>query len=110
MMTTMEEQFYGFCQFPGSKNHWKTNISLNFWFQEMSSKRDVFVNFLPQTFMTKYGVVSTYFVTFAFQKPLTCLQCEGRCTLLWIWKNEFPIHMSGDTLDEAAEKWKTDGD
>jgi len=35
---------------------------------------------------------------------------EGRRTLPWIWKNEFPIHMSGDTLDEAVEKWRTDGE
>jgi len=30
----------------------------------MSLKRDIFVNFLLQKFMTKYGLVSTYSVTF----------------------------------------------
>jgi len=52
----------------------KKNIFSLFWFQEMSLKGEVFVNFLPQKFMTKYGIVSTYSVTFVSQKILTCLQ------------------------------------
>ena len=42
----------------------------------MSLKREIFVNFLPQRFMTKYGIVLTYSVTFVSQKILTCFQCE----------------------------------
>jgi len=34
----------------------------------MSLKGEIFVNFLPQKFMTKYGIVSTYFVTFVSLK------------------------------------------
>ena len=45
------------------------------FFQEMSLKRDILANFLPQKFMTKYGIASTYFVTFVSQKTLVCLQC-----------------------------------
>jgi len=74
-MTTMEEQLYGFYQFSGSKNHWEEKHFLNFLFQEMSLKREIFVNFLPQKFMKKYGIVSAYSVTFVSQKILTCLQC-----------------------------------
>jgi len=49
MMTTMEEQLYGFYQFPGLKNHWGEIYFLNFfWFQEMSLKGVIFVYFLPQ--------------------------------------------------------------
>jgi len=77
MMTTMEEQLYGFCQIPSSKNLWEEKYFLNFWFQEMSLKRDIFVNFLPQKFMTKYGIVSTYSVTLVSQKILACLQCQS---------------------------------
>jgi len=39
------------------------NIFSIVWFQEMSLKREIFVNFLPQKFMTKYSIVSTYSVT-----------------------------------------------
>jgi len=46
----------------------KKNIFPIFWFQEMSLKRKIFVNFLPQKFMTKYGIVSTYSVTLCFRK------------------------------------------
>jgi len=52
----------------------KKNLSLIFWFQEMSLKGEIFVNFLPHKFMTKYGIVSTYSVTFVSQKILACLQ------------------------------------
>ena len=79
----MEEQLYSFYQFPGSKNHWKENIFSIFWFQEMSFKKGDFVNFLPQKFMTKYGIVSTYSATFFSQKILVCLQC-GQAT----WANK----------------------
>jgi len=74
MITTMEEQLYGFYQFPGSKNLWEDFFFLKFSFQEMSLKREIFINFLPQKFMTKYGIVSTYSVTFMCQKNLVCLQ------------------------------------
>ena len=56
----------------------KGNIFSIFLFQEMSLKRDVFVNFLPQKFKIKYGIVSTYSVNFVSQKILACLQCTGR--------------------------------
>ena len=42
----------------------------------MSVKGEIFVNFLLQNFMTKYGTVSTYSVTFVCQKILACLQCS----------------------------------
>jgi len=74
-MTAMEEQLYGFYQFPGSRNHWEEKKILNIFVSRMSLKRDIFVNFLPQKFMTKYGIVSTYSVTFESQKILACLQC-----------------------------------
>ena len=64
-----------FGKFPGSKNHWEEKNFSNFLVQEMSLKRETFVNLLPQKFMTKYGSVSTYSVTFVSQKILTCLQC-----------------------------------
>jgi len=54
----------------------KKSLSSNFWFQEMSIKREIFVNFLPQKIMTKYGIVSTYSVTFVSQNILACLQCK----------------------------------
>jgi len=54
----------------------RKNIFSVFSFQEMSLKREIFVNFLPQKFMTKYGIVSTYSVTFESQKILACLQCK----------------------------------
>jgi len=38
MITTMEEQLYGFYQFPGSKDHWEEKYFLKFLFQEMSLK------------------------------------------------------------------------
>jgi len=40
----------------------------------MSLKREIFVNFLPQKIMTKYGIASTYSVKFLSQKILACLQ------------------------------------
>jgi len=55
----------------------KKNIFSFFWFQELSLKREIFVNFLSQKFMTKYGIVSTYSVTFVSQKSLACLQCDS---------------------------------
>jgi len=49
-MMTMEEQLYGFYQFPGSKNCWGFILFyFNFvLFQEMSLNGEIFVNFLPQ--------------------------------------------------------------
>jgi len=55
----------------------KKNIFSKVWFQEMSLKSEIFVNFLPHKFMTKYGIVSTYSVTFVSQKILACLQCNS---------------------------------
>jgi len=64
MVTTMEEQLYGLCQFPGSKNHWEEKYILIFLVSRNISKKEIFVNFLSQKLMTKYGIVSTYSVTF----------------------------------------------
>jgi len=74
MMTTMEEQLYGFYQFPDSKTIGKKHIFSICLFQEISLKREIFVNFLLQKIMTKYGIVSIYSVTFVPQKNLTCVQ------------------------------------
>jgi len=76
MMTTMEKQLYGFYQFPDSKNQWEEFIFLKIFLSINIFKKGVlFVNFLPQKFMTKYGIVSTYSVAFVSQKTLACLQC-----------------------------------
>jgi len=76
MITTMEEQMYGFSEISWLKKIFgKKNIFSTFLFQEMSLERDIFVNFLPQKIMTKYGIVSTYSVTFLSHKILACLQC-----------------------------------
>jgi len=76
MMTTMEEQLYGFYQFPGSENHCEEKYFLNFFgFKKCLEKGSFFVYVLPQKFMTKYGIVSTYSVNFVSQKILACLQC-----------------------------------
>jgi len=75
MITTTKEQLYSFYQFPGSKTVQKKEKISIFSFQEMSLKREIFVNFLPQNFIIKYGIVSTYSVTFVCQKILACLQC-----------------------------------
>jgi len=61
--------------FLAQKTIGKNFFVLNFLFREISLKRDIFVDFLPQKFMTKYGIVSTNSVTFVSQKILTCLQC-----------------------------------
>ena len=70
----MEEQLYGFYQFPHSKNHWKEKYFLKFLISRNVFKKGDFVNFLPQKFMIKYGIVSTYSITFVSQKFLACLQ------------------------------------
>ena len=75
MMTTMEEHLSSFYQFSGSKNHWEEKYFLKFfWFQEMPLKGEILAIFLPQKIMIKYGIVSTYSVTFVSQKILACLQ------------------------------------
>ena len=61
--------------FLAQKTIGKKKIFSNFCFQEMSLKGEIFVNFLPQKVKIKYGIVSTYSVTFVSQKILTCLQC-----------------------------------
>jgi len=76
MVTTMEEQLYGFYQFPGSKNHWEEISFLKFLVSRNIFEREIFVNFLPQKFMTKYDIVSTYSVTFVSQKILIYLLWE----------------------------------
>jgi len=53
--------------FLAQKNHWEENSFSIFLFQEMSLEREIFVNFLPQKFMTNYGTVSTYSVGFVSQ-------------------------------------------
>jgi len=82
-MTTMEEQWYGFYQFPGSKNHWEEKHFLKFFVSRNVFKKGDFCQFLAsKKIMTKYGIVSTYSVTFVSQKILTCLQCHP---LLLAW-------------------------
>ena len=62
--------------FLAQKTIGKKNIFSIFYFISRNVfKREIFVNFLSQKFMTKYGIVSTYSVTFVSQKILTCLQC-----------------------------------
>jgi len=39
----------------------KKIIFSNFWFQEMSLKGDIFVHFLPQNIMRKYGICFNIF-------------------------------------------------
>jgi len=56
------------------KNHWEEKYFSIFWFQEMSLKMKIFVNFLAQKIIIKYGIISTYSVTFMSQKILACLQ------------------------------------
>jgi len=60
--------------FLSQKNYWEEKYLLDFLFQEMSFKGGIPVDFLPQKFMTKYGIFSMYSVTFMSQKNLTCLQ------------------------------------
>ena len=50
----------------------------------MSLKRDIFVNFLSQKIITKYGIVSTYSVILVSQKILVCLQCYTTSLLLTV--------------------------
>jgi len=65
MMTTMEEQLYGFYQFPGSKNHWEEkNFSNFFWFQEMSLKRGDFCQYLASKFYDKIWHCFSIFCNF----------------------------------------------
>jgi len=42
----------------------------------MSLKREIPVNFFPQKVITKYGILSTYPVTFVLQKNFTHLQWQ----------------------------------
>jgi len=67
---------YSFCQFLGSKNHWEEKYFLNFLISRYVSKKEDFCQFLGSKIITKYGIVSTYSVTFVSQKNLTCLQCD----------------------------------
>jgi len=46
MVTTMEEQLYGFCQFPGSKNLWEENIFSIFLVSRNVIKKGDFCQFL----------------------------------------------------------------
>jgi len=39
MVKTMEEQLYGFYQFPGSKNHWEEEYFLKFFVSRNVFKR-----------------------------------------------------------------------
>ena len=52
-----------------------------------SCKKGYFCQFLASKFMTKYGIVSTYSVTFVSQKILACLQwyCITWLSLKIIW-------------------------
>jgi len=62
--------------FLAQKTIGKFFIFSNFSFQEMSLKREIFINFLPHKFMKQYGFVSAYSVTFFSQKILACLHCK----------------------------------
>jgi len=74
MMTTTEEQLYGFYQFPGLKKHWEEKYFLHFLVSRNVFKKEYFCQFLASKFITKYGIVSTYSVTFVSRKFFTCLQ------------------------------------
>jgi len=73
-MTTMEEQLLVSANFLAQKTIGKKNIFSIFLFQEVSLKRKIFLNFLPQKYMTNYGIVSMYSVTFMSQKNVASLQ------------------------------------
>jgi len=88
------------------KTLWRKKISPFFGFKKCLKKR-IFVNFLLQKFITKYGIVSTYSVTFESQKNFTWLQCDHLPSALttsgWtpassnsavplIW-NEWPVNL-----------------
>jgi len=76
MMTTMEEQLYSFSQFPGSKNHWEEKYCLTLFVSRNVPKKGDFCQFLAsKKNMKKYGIVSTYSMTFVSHKILACLQC-----------------------------------
>ena len=63
-------------KFLGSKNHWEEKKILNFFCFKKCLLKGRFVNFLHQKIMTKYGIVSTYSLTFPSLKILVCLQCN----------------------------------
>ena len=77
--------------FLAQKSIGKKNIFSIFCFQEMSLKREIFFNFLPQKFMTKYGIVLIYSVTFVSQKILTCLQCHLLLTSILL--DRYMLHL-----------------
>jgi len=53
MMTTMEEQLYGFYQFPGSKDHWEEKYFLNIFCFKKHLKRGDFCQFLASIIYEK---------------------------------------------------------
>jgi len=59
----------------------------------MSLKMEIFVSFLPQKFMTKYGIVSTYSVNFVSQKILRCLQCMYHSNLTPLSNTHYQINL-----------------
>jgi len=63
----------------------------------MSLKREIFVNFLPQKFITKYGIGSTYSVTFVSQKILTCLQWYSVAKM---WNSNLSGQLSESFFDQ----------
>jgi len=58
MITTTEEQLYGFCQFPSSKIHWEEFFYLEKKKGKVFKKNKILLNFLCQKFITKYGIGS----------------------------------------------------
>jgi len=71
----MEGQLCNFHHFLDSKTHWKKNTFLTFCFKKFF-KRVTPINFLPQKFIVKYGILSTFSVAFVSQKILTYIQCK----------------------------------
>jgi len=53
MVTTMEEQLYGFYQFPGSKNHWEEKKFLKFLVSRNIFKKGDFCQFLASKIYDK---------------------------------------------------------
>jgi len=53
MITTMEEQLYGFCQFPGLKKHWEEKYFLHFLVSRNVFKKEDFCQFLASKFYNK---------------------------------------------------------
>ena len=62
------------------KNTGKNFFFLTILVSRIFFKRVISIDFLPQKFTTKYGILSTFSVPFVSWKILTCLQCN--CILM----------------------------